>query len=373
MNSESAIVLLKRLAAEGVSPWLADSGRGGVTGGAPDQLTDARLFRGAVRPPSSPADARRACDALWPVHEASGGHDGHVSVPVNPGIAHDAQALTEEARRIHREVGRPNLLVRIPATSAGLVALGACVADGIGVDSALVFCAERYGQVLDAFFSGMERALASGLALQTIACVASFPVGPLDSEANARLGGRPRPQGARGGPAAVPGAAGARAAGPASETPGIPGGPAAAKAREAAGRTRACEAGGRARACEAVDTAAVAVARQVFRVREERLASEWWRVLRAGGARPPRLLWTEPHSRHIASLIGWNTAIAMPLDILETASDELELLGDTLLNTHGEGRRALAALERHGVRIGELAGVLETAELARLQHSWEHR
>ncbi|WP_149184540.1 transaldolase family protein [Streptomyces sp. TRM49041] len=346
MKRESALVLLQRLAAEGVTPWMDDGGRRRPAGGVPDRLSGSPPpFRGAVIPPSCPAAARHACDALLPVHEASGGRDGHVSAPVDPRAAHDADALTAAAGTLHRAVERPNLLVRIPATPAGLVALADCLAEGIGVDSTLVFCAERYAQVLDAYFTGMERALTAGLPLQPLTCVTSFPVGPLDTEANARLT-RPR---------AAPSECGAAArACVRGEGDGPPGGPA-----------------GPVEGVGADYPVALAVARQVFRVREERLAGQWWRVLRAGGAAPPRLLWTEPEHRHIGALIGWNTAIALPPDVLESAPDDLELCGDTLLNSHREGLRTLAALERHGVRMAELADVLESRELARLQHAWK--
>ncbi|OEJ93741.1 transaldolase family protein [Streptomyces thermolilacinus] len=275
-------------------------------------------FVGALVPPSSPGAARRACDALLRVHRLTDGRHGHVSVPVDPRAAHDARVLTAAARALRRAVGRANLLVRIPATPAGMTALSDCLAEGVGVDVTLIFGAERYARVLDAYFTGMERALAAGLSLHGLGCVTSFPVGPLDAAARALLG-RPPCGDAGGGPWCA---------------------------------------------------VALAVARQVFRLREERLASPWWRVLRAAGAQPPRLLWTEPECRHIGALVGWNTAVALPAAVLEAAPDDLELRGDTLLNRHAEGARTLAALERRGLRMAELARVLEARELTRLQRTW---
>lgn len=347
MQRESASALLQRLAAEGVAPWAscaaashpADApptgqsaqpptgcpGRPPAMPSAPTPdrsepaIADSPLpFVGALVPPSSPGAARRACDALLRVHRLTDGRHGHVSVPVDPRAAHDARALTAAARALRGAVGRANLLVRIPATPAGLAALSDCLAEGVGVDVTLVFGAERYVRVLDAYFTGMERALAAGLSLHGLGCVTSFPVGPLDAAVRTLLG---RP--------------------PCGDADGAPW-------------------------C----AAALALARQVFRLREQRLASPWWRVLRSAGAQPPRLLWTEPECRHIAALVGWNTAVALPAAVLEAAPDDLEPRGDTLLNRHAEGARTLAALERRGVRMAELARVLEARELTRLQRTW---
>lgn len=340
MKRESASALLQRLYAEGVAPWAsrtaaphpadaphgaAAPARDGTAGPAPTPdrsepaIADPPLpFVGALVPPSSPGAARRACDALLSVHRLTDGRHGHVSVPVDPRAAHDARALTAAARALRRAVGRANLLVRVPATPAGLAALSDCLAEGVGVDVSLLFGAERYVRVLDAYFTGMERALAAGLSLHGLGCVTSFPVGPLDAAVRALLG---RP--------------------PCGDADGEPW-------------------------C----AVALAVARQVFRLREERLASPWWRVLRSAGARPPRLLWTEPECRHIGALVGWNTAVALPAAVLEAAPDDLEPRGDTLLNRHAEGARTLAALERRGIPMAELARVLEARELSRLQHTW---
>ncbi|MER5929771.1 transaldolase family protein [Streptomyces sp. NPDC002054] len=318
MMSQPAMALLKQLAAEGVSPWLAAS-NADLMPGALYRPAEAALLHGAVATDADPDTARRTCDTLWDTYLASEGRHGRVSVPVDPRVAHDAQAMVADARSVHAEVGRPNLLLRIPATEAGLLALEECVALGIGVDADLVFSVERYDQVIGAYLNGLERALTAGRPLDGIAAVASVPVGLLDAEVNARLSALP----SRSGPAV-----------------------------------------------RAQDTAAVALARQIYRLREERLSGEWWRVLRAAGALPPGLLWTAVRPRHISELVGTNTAHAASLEVLESAATQVELRGDTLLNAHIEGRRALDILETLGVRMADVADVLETVELNRLQHAW---
>ncbi|MCX4526980.1 MULTISPECIES: transaldolase family protein [unclassified Streptomyces] len=322
MLSQPAIGLLKRLAAEGVSPWLVAANGDEFRSDPPFHSATAELLHGAVAPVLDRDTVRRACDALWNAFVESGGGEGRVSVPVDPWLVHDVEALVSAARSVHDEVGRPNLLVRIPATRAGLVALEECLSLGISVDADLIFCAERYEEVLAAYLSGMERALSRGLRLRQIAAVTSVPVGMLDAEVNSRL-------------AALPGR-----------------GEAAAGAR---------------------DTAALAVARQLYRAREQRLDGAWWRVLRAAGAIPPGLLWTEVRPRHVTALVGWNTGLAAPREVLEAAAAGERLCGDTLLNGHAEARRALDALDGLGIRMGEVARELETAELDRLQRAWTLR
>ncbi|MFD9411078.1 transaldolase family protein [Streptomyces sp. NPDC059989] len=326
MLSRRAVGLLEQLAAEGVSPWLADvSGVELLAGAQGDPAgVETAFLQGVVAPVASSAAVRRSCDALRDVFHASEGVHGRVSVPVDPRHAHDAKALIAAARSRRSEVGRANVLMRIPVTRAGLVALEECLALGIGVDADLVFSVERYEELLDVVLRGLERAFMAGLPLADIVATASVPVGLLDAEVNARL-------------AALP----VR-------------GPAGAAAATAAAR----------------GTAALAVARQIYRAREQRLGSDWWRVLRAAGAMPPGLLWTATGPRHVGALVGWNTAQAASPEVFETAARQVELRGDTLLNAHAEGRGALDALEALGVRMAEVAEVLETGTLARLQREW---
>ncbi|MFF1414172.1 transaldolase family protein [Streptomyces sp. NPDC058289] len=317
MVSQEARDLLKQLVSEGVSPWLSARG--------PEEFeTSARPpvlgnhFHNALAPPgSSLALLRRTCDLLRPVFEATEGAVGHVSVPVSPLRAHDTHAFRSAARALHRQLARPNLLVRIPATPAGLEALADCLAEGIGVHASLVFSAERYAEVLDAYVDGLERSLASGRSLGDVAMVASFPVGVFDAEIESRLDGL-------------------------GVDPGH-------EVRGAAG---------------------LAVARAMYRLREQRLSGDWWRVLRANGAPQPRLLWTAGGT-DAGALVGWNTALALSVDTLEEAARRANLSGDTLLTREGEAKGALAALERLGIPSARVAAVLETAELTRLQHDWD--
>jgi transaldolase / glucose-6-phosphate isomerase len=129
-------------------------------------------------------DIRSACDRLLPVFQRTGGRDGRVSIEVNPELAHDSRATLEEARRLHREVARPNVMVKIPATQEGLPAITGATADGICINVTLIFSLARYEQVMDAYLTGLEQRAARDQALDTIFSVASFFVSRVDTKAD---------------------------------------------------------------------------------------------------------------------------------------------------------------------------------------------
>ncbi|PZT74828.1 MULTISPECIES: transaldolase family protein [unclassified Streptomyces] len=314
MVSRAAAALLKQLTAEGVSPWIVFSRPEQIEDEPLDDLLDGH-FHGAVLPAgSTEAQVRRVCDALLPLFTDSEGMAGQVSVPMARRLAEDAESQYAGARMLHSAVHRSNLMVRIPMTAEGLKAFADCLADGIGVDAAAVFSTERYDEVLDAYYDGMERALVAGRHLAHIPVETTCPVGMLDRAVETRL--------------------------------------------DQLGIVADHEARG---------TAGLAMARRMFRLREGRLAQEWWRVLRAAGAVPPRLLWTGGDRRSVSDLVGWHTAHALSLETLEEAADGPGLRGDTLMNSDTEGRRTLQSLVRLGVPVNEVTDALEAAGHSHLQ------
>src|SRR5229473_2523924 len=132
-------------------------------------------------------DIRWACDVLRPAYESTGGQDGRVSIEVDPRIARDTAKTIAEARALWWQVDRPNLFIKIPATTAGLPAITQCLSEGISVNVTLIFSLERYGQVIDAFMTGLEQAAAAGHDLAAIGSVASFFVSRVDTEVDRRL------------------------------------------------------------------------------------------------------------------------------------------------------------------------------------------
>ncbi len=128
------------------------------------------------------ADVQAACDLFLPVHRESGGRDGLVSLEVSPRLAHETEATLHEAERLWNAVGRPNAMIKIPGTRAGLPAITQAIAAGINVNVTLLFSVQRYAEVIEAFIQGLERRRERGLPLQSIASVASFFVSRVDSK-----------------------------------------------------------------------------------------------------------------------------------------------------------------------------------------------
>jgi transaldolase len=133
------------------------------------------------------SDLQRACDELIGVFEETGGRDGFVSVEVSPTLAGDTDASVTEARDWIKQIDRPNLLVKIPATPEGIPAIRRLIAEGISVNVTLIFSLERYKQVMDAYLGGMQELHASGGDLSKVASVASFFVSRFDTEVDRRL------------------------------------------------------------------------------------------------------------------------------------------------------------------------------------------
>jgi transaldolase/glucose-6-phosphate isomerase len=126
-------------------------------------------------------DIRDAADVFGPVYERSGGADGYVSIEVAPTLAHDTERTIAEAHRLWRTVKRPNLMVKIPATAAGVPAIEQCIADGLSINVTLIFSLVRYDEVMDAYLNGLKRRVAAGKRIDRIASVASFFVSRVDT------------------------------------------------------------------------------------------------------------------------------------------------------------------------------------------------
>lgn len=132
-------------------------------------------------------DVRAACDVLAPVFERTGGVDGRVSIEVDPRLAHDTDATVAQAVELWKIVDRPNTLIKIPATLAGLPAISRVLAEGISVNVTLIFSVERHRQVMDAYLDGIEAAAKNGHDVKKIYSVASFFVSRVDTEIDKRL------------------------------------------------------------------------------------------------------------------------------------------------------------------------------------------
>src|SRR5436190_8406899 len=132
-------------------------------------------------------DIRRAADLLRPAHDASGGRDGFVSFECTPDVAGDTDATVEQALGLWARIARPNAMIKVPATDAGVPAIEALTARGVNVNVTLLFSVDRYEQVIDAYMAGLERRVDAGEAVGRIASVASFFVSRIDAKADAAL------------------------------------------------------------------------------------------------------------------------------------------------------------------------------------------
>lgn len=127
------------------------------------------------------SDIQAACDLFMPVYKQTQAEDGYVSLEVNPYLADDTTATIRDAERLWGLVGRPNLMIKIPATEPGLPAIAAAISEGININVTLIFAVERYRRVMEAYLEGLERRLQSGKPIEKIASVASFFVSRIDT------------------------------------------------------------------------------------------------------------------------------------------------------------------------------------------------
>ncbi|HVO76159.1 MAG TPA: transaldolase [Ignavibacteriaceae bacterium] len=146
------------------------------------EMTPAELFEElAVK------DIQDATDILSGVYKKTNGIDGYVSIEVSPELAYDTNATIEEARRLNKKAGRPNVMIKIPATQEGIPAIKKMISEGVNINVTLIFSPKVYEQVVDAYLSGLEERLAAGKKIDTIASVASFFISRIDSMVDKEL------------------------------------------------------------------------------------------------------------------------------------------------------------------------------------------
>lgn len=267
-------------------------------------------------------DVRDACDLFAPTYARTGGFDGRVSIEVEPGVAHDTAATTTQAAELHRIVDRENVLIKIPATQAGLAAIEETIAAGISVNVTLIFSVERYRAVMDAYLAGLERAADAGRDLSRIHSVASFFISRVDTEVDRRL--------------------------------------------EALGRADL-----RGRAAIANAQVALAAYAEVF-------SGDRFAALAARGANVQRPLWAStgtkdpayPDTLYVAGLVARGVVNTMPEKTLLAFADHGEP-GEPIEGHGAEGRAVLDAVAAAGVDLADVFGVLEAEGVEKFAASWD--
>jgi transaldolase len=350
---------LAALSAAGVSVWLDDLSRERLQTGNLQELIDTRSVVGVTTNPSifqaalskgtaydeqvnelaergadvdatirtvTTDDVRNACDVLAKQYELSGGVDGRVSIEVDPRLAHDSDKTILQAIELWKIVDRPNLLIKIPATLAGLPAITAVIAEGISVNVTLIFSVERHRLVIDAYLAGLEKAKEAGHDISKIHSVASFFVSRVDTEIDQRL--------------------------------------------EKIGTDEALALRGQ---------AGVANARLAYAAYEEVfVGGARYETLKADGARVQRPLWASTGVKnpdysdtlYVTELVAPNTVNTMPEKTIDAVADHGVITGDTVTGTGGEAQAVFDELTAVGIDLPDVFTVLEDEGVEKFEKAW---
>ncbi|MBB3754258.1 transaldolase [Mycolicibacterium sp. BK634] len=351
---------LAALSAAGVSVWLDDLSRTRLKTGNLQELIDTVSVVGVTTNPSifqaalshgdaydaqvselaergadvdatirtvTTDDVREACDVLRPQWEASDGVDGRVSIEVDPRLAHDTDKTVLQAIELWKIVDRPNLLIKIPATKAGLPAITAVLAEGISVNVTLIFSVERHRAVMDAYLAGLEAAQQAGHDLSKIHSVASFFVSRVDTEIDKRL--------------------------------------------ESIGSDEALALRGQ---------AGVANARLAYAAYEEVfVGGDRFNALVGAGARVQRPLWASTGVKnpdysdtlYVTELVAPNTVNTMPEKTIDAVADHGVVTGDTITGTAAAAQEVFDKLEAIGIDLTDVFIVLEDEGVDKFEKSWQ--
>ena len=344
MSTTCAASPLRQLEAFGQSPWLDFIRRGFIADGSLRRLAEADGLKGITSNPSifekamgegtdydeefralaaqgdhgaveiyerlAIEDIRAACDVMRPVHEATRRVDGYVSLEVSPYLALRTEDTVAEARRLWAAVGRPNLMVKVPGTEAGVPAIRRLIADGLNINVTLLFARGAYAAVAEAFVAGLEERAAAGKDVAGVASVASFFVSRIDAAIDKEIDRR------------IAAGAGADEA----------------ELRRLRGRV------------------AIANAKLAYLHYQELVAGERWKALK--DAMPQRLLWASTGVKdkaysdvmYVEELIGPDTVNTLPPATMDAFRDHGRPRASLTEGVEG-AREVLAAAERLGLDL----------------------
>ena len=350
---------LAALSEAGVSVWLDDLSRDRLQTGNLQELIDTKSVVGVTTNPSifqaalskgnaydaqvaeladrgadvdatirtvTTDDVRNACDVLAKQYERSDGVDGRVSIEVDPRLAHDTDKTILQAVELWKIVDRPNLLIKIPATEAGVPAIASVLAEGISVNVTLIFSVERHRLVMDAYLQGLEKAKEAGHDVSKIHSVASFFVSRVDTEIDKRL--------------------------------------------EKIGSAEALELRGK---------AGVANARLAYAAYEEVfVGGKRFEALKADGARVQRPLWASTGVKnpdysdtlYVTELVAPNTVNTMPEKTMDAVADHGVITGDTVTGTAEDSQRVFDRLAEVGIDLPDVFRLLEDEGVEKFEKSW---
>ncbi|MCO8190168.1 MAG: transaldolase [Tropheryma whipplei] len=355
---EGVVNSLQKLSTAGVSVWLDDLSRSRITDGDLKKRIEKQCVVGVTTNPSIFAksiassrdydssfknafsrgctldeavlsviseDVSGALDLLADSYSASKGIDGRVSIEVDPTLAYDTEGTFRSVKSIWESINKPNLYVKIPATREGLEAISQSIASGVCVNVTLIFSLQRYREVIDAYLTGLERAVEAGRSIENIFSVASFFVSRFDVYVDEQLDNIGTPQ-----------------------------------ALHLKGR------------------AAVANARLAYEVYEEAFATPRYKILADKGANKQRPLWAStgvknpryPDTCYVTNLVARDVVNTMPEATLDAMNDHGEIRGDTITGTYEDSRAILSELAKLGVNYTEVTDKLEADGVKQFIDSW---
>lgn len=349
---------LAQLAANGVSIWLDDLSRSRIVSGGLKDLITSRSVSGVTTNPTifagalskgegyeaqvaelaaagvsteqaivelTTRDVADACDIFAGVYAASNGFDGRVSIEVEPGLANDTAGTVKQAKELFAKVNRENVMIKIPATKAGLSAITQVIAEGISVNVTLIFSLARYREVIAAYIAGVEQAKANGHDISKIHSVASFFVSRVDTEIDKRL--------------------------------------------EAIGTTDAKS---------LKSQAALANARLAYQVFEQEFDNAGWADLAAAGANKQRPLMAstgvkDPNlsdTLYVTELVAPELVNTMPEKTMEAVFDHGIVPANSITNNYESAKMVLLAVSAVGVDYDDVTELLEREGVEKFIISW---
>jgi transaldolase len=294
--------------------------------GSQDYAADIAALKGAtvdeVITKLTTDDVRQACDLFTGIYQSTNGVDGRVSIEVDPRSAHETEKTIAEGLGLYEMIGRPNVMIKVPATMAGLPAITALISAGISINVTLIFSLERYEAVISAFMAGLEERIARGESITEIHSVASFFISRIDSAIDPLL--------------------------------------------EKSGHS------------ELRGKAAVANARLAYELFLGRLASDRWKAIAAKGGNMQRPLWASTgvkdpayeDTRYVVELVADKCVNTMPQSTLDALNDHGIVRGDTVSGTFDEARAVIAAVESAGISMETITRDLEVDGVKKFADAW---
>ena len=267
-------------------------------------------------------DVRVACDLFAEIYSASKGIDGRVSIEVDPRLAHKTQETIDEGISLHALVGRPNVMIKVPATKAGLPAITTLIGKGISVNVTLIFSLERYSEVIDAFIAGMAQAKSAGIELASIHSVASFFISRIDSAVDKEL--------------------------------------------KAIGNS------------DLLGKVAIANAHRAYALFLEKFNQNAWKDLEVNGALVQRPLWASTGVKdpayadtlYVDTLVAPHTVNTMPQSTLDAFLDHGNVISDAITAQMESASQTLASLSALGISLEAITDALEADGVKKFEDAW---